>query len=256
MSTLSNTIFLIGERPLVVEWAELCLNNGLKVICKLNEKGPKPKLPRHLKHSKTIPRKVLLAVELTNTDKEIKKKNLQPLDKALPSSTFILTSSVIVSVSEQATWVKHPSRLVGISALPTLLSQKLIEVAPTLETERAILSRVQDFFIKLGKEISVVQDRVGMVMPRILCMLINEAFFAVMEGIASPQDIDTAMKLGTNYPMGPLAWADRIGLQQILAVLEAIYADLGEERYRIAPLLKQMALSGSWWNMGIDTFRT
>ena len=86
-----------------------------------------------------------------------------------------------------------------------------------------------------------------MVFPRIVCQIINEAAFALQEEIASPQDIDLAMKLGANYPLGPIEWADRIGMQQVYAVLSALHRDLGADRYRISPLLRQMALSGTWW---------
>jgi 3-hydroxybutyryl-CoA dehydrogenase len=93
-----------------------------------------------------------------------------------------------------------------------------------------------DFFQSLGKEIELVQDRVGMVFPRILCGIINEAAFAHQDEIASPRDIDTAMKLGAGCPSGPIEWADRIGLAQVYAVLAALHKDFGEDRYRVAPL--------------------
>ena len=136
----------------------------------------------------------------------------------------------------------------GLSALPTLLSGQLLEIAPTLSTSRATVSAVKKFLERLGKEIAVVQDRVGMVLPRILCMLINEASFAVMENVAHPHDVDIAMKLGTNYPLGPIEWADRIGIQQVFSVLQSLHQNLGEERYRIAPLLRQMATGKQWWS--------
>ena len=94
---------------------------------------------------------------------------------------------------------------------------------------------------------ALVQDRVGMVLPRILCQIINEAAFALQEEVASPQDIDTAMKLGTNHPFGPIEWADRIGVGQVNAVLTALQNDLQEDRYRISPLLRHMAQTGEWW---------
>jgi 3-hydroxybutyryl-CoA dehydrogenase len=88
-----------------------------------------------------------------------------------------------------------------------------------------------------------VQDSVGLVMPRILCALANEACFAIMEGVAEANDIDTAMKLGTNYPSGPVVWAGRIGWSQVLAVLKGLHGYFGEDRYRPAPLLQRMAAS-------------
>jgi 3-hydroxybutyryl-CoA dehydrogenase len=87
-----------------------------------------------------------------------------------------------------------------------------------------------------------------MVMPRILCMLINEAAFALTENTASAEDIDTAMKLGTNYPLGPIEWADRIGVVNVVAILKSLNDDLREERYRIAPVLSQLATGERWWN--------
>ena len=86
-----------------------------------------------------------------------------------------------------------------------------------------------------------------MVLPRILCQVINEAAFAITEDIAAPNDIDKALILGMQFPLGPIEWAEQIGLDQVYAVLTALYTDLHEERYRIAPILKQMALTGVWW---------
>jgi 3-hydroxybutyryl-CoA dehydrogenase len=106
---------------------------------------------------------------------------------------------------------------------------------------------VARFFTSLGKEIELVQDRVGMVLPRILCQIINESIFAVTDDVAIPKDIDVAMKLGANYPCGPIEWAEKIGIKQVCAVLVALQNDLNEDRYRVAPLLKQMAIVGEWW---------
>ena len=240
-------IFVAGEPLLVNEFGPLCTGAGYRVASRLNPGEPAAAPARKLNSSTRIPRGVFLAVELTNTDLGLKRKNLEAIDRALPRSVAILTSSLTVSTTEQASWVRNPRRLLGIGALPTLLSNKLIELAPSVQTDREIVGQARDFFSKLGKEIAVVQDRVGMVLPRILCMLINEASFALMEEIASPADLDTAMKLGTNYPHGPIEWADRIGIRQVVSVLRALHADLGEERYRTSPLLQLMARGDAWW---------
>ena len=97
----------------------------------------------------------------------------------------------------------------------------------------------------MAVELSVVQDRVGMVLPRVLASLVNEAFFAIMEGVAEPRDIDSAMMLGTSYPHGPVEWGQSIGLSNVVAILDALQRDTGEDRYRVAPLLRQMALTVS-----------
>lgn len=208
---------------------------------------PPRKAEHRRTHPLTIPGNTLLALELTNTDTETKRKNLQSIDRQFPAPGVILSSSVTITVGEQASWLKDGSRLVGFAGFPTLMSGSLVEMAASVHTNRTSISVAEEFFRTLGKKISIVQDRIGMVMPRILCMLINEASFALMEGIASPEDIDTAMKLGTNYPAGPIEWADRIGLRHVVAVLDALHADLGEDRYRTAPLLRQMATGRKWW---------
>lgn len=220
-------VYITGDSPLVDEFTHLCRSHNVRVA----------------PTGKRIPSNVTVAVELTNIDPFRKRKNLEKLDRALSKQRVLLSSSVTVTATEQATWIRHPERLVGISAFPTLLSQKLIEFAPSPVTMKQNLLNAQDFFIQLGKHVSVVQDRIGMVMPRILCMIVNEAYFALQEGIASPQDVDVAMKLGTNYPYGPVQWGEKIGLQQISAVLHALQNDLRDDRYRIAPLLKQMAFA-------------
>ncbi len=243
--TPRENVFLIGESPMVEEFTEECLRAGYFVTAKLNHSSRQSSLPRG---SAGKARRAALAVELTNTDRERKTKNIRFLEKSLPHNAAILSSSVTITASEQATWLKSPGRLMGLAALPSLLSGQLLEIAPTLSTSRATVSAAKKFLERLGKEIAVVQDRVGMVLPRILCMLINEASFAVMENVAHPRDVDIAMKLGTNYPLGPVEWADRIGIQQVFCVLQSLHQNLGEERYRIAPLLRQMATGKQWWS--------
>ena len=186
-------------------------------------------------------------MELTNTDLEAKKQNLKKLDNALPATAPILSSSITVSATEQASWIGQKHRLVGIGAFPTFTDKPLVEVAPTVYSPKETLEVVTRFYTSLGKEIELVQDRIGMVLPRILCQLINESVFALQDDIATPRDIDTAMKLGANYPKGPLEWAELIGVRQVFAVLSAIQQDLNEDRYRVSPLLKQMAIAGEWW---------
>ena len=138
-------------------------------------------------------------------------------------------------------------RVVGIGAFPTLLGGPRLELAASLRTGGPAIAAAGEVLARIGKSPSVVQDRVGLVMPRILCMVMNEAFFALTEQVASPADIDTAMKLGTNYPRGPLEWANLIGVGQVVAVLDALRAATGEERYRVAPLLYQMSLETGPW---------
>ena len=239
----SKKIVIIGESPLVEEYAELCAARGFAVAAQWNTSPAGKTLPASGKRSGAVSPQTIIGIELTDTDREKKRANLEKLDRALRASKLILSSSITITITEQTAWLRHPERLVGICALPMVRSQRLVELAASPSTERSHLSAAQDFFIQLGKQISVVQDRVGMVLPRILCMLINEAYFALQDDTASPEDIDLAMKLGTNYPLGPIEWGEKIGMQHIHTVLQSLHDDLGEDRYRIAPLLKQIATS-------------
>jgi 3-hydroxybutyryl-CoA dehydrogenase len=223
-------ILVIGEEPLVSEYAALFA-------------------AKHIAFTTTLDKScsISFAFELTNVDTAAKRENLKRLDLSLPPSTIILSSSVTISATEQATWIEHRERLVGIGAMPTLSTRPLLEIAPTIFSPAPIVEHALTFFVRLEKQGEIVQDRVGLVFPRIICRLINEAAFALSEEIAVPQDIDAAIKFGLNHPRGPIEWVDRLGLAQVAAVLNALERESGDPRYRIAPLLRQMALAGEWW---------
>ncbi|HWP82013.1 MAG TPA: 3-hydroxyacyl-CoA dehydrogenase family protein [Bacteroidota bacterium] len=244
----SPIVYITGESPLVEEYALVCKLKGYEVITSINASlSPADGKKKKAVKSAKIPAKTSLALEVTNTDLQEKRNNIQRLDDTLAADAAILTSSITVTATEQAGWIRHRHRLVGFSALPTLSGKPLVEIAPTVFSPKETLDVVLRFFASLDKEVEIVQDRVGMVLPRILCQIINEATFALMEDVASPKDIDTAMKLGANYPFGPIEWTERIGLKHVYAVLTALERDLQEDRYRISPLLRQMVLGGEWW---------
>ncbi|MFN0159262.1 MAG: 3-hydroxyacyl-CoA dehydrogenase family protein [Bacteroidota bacterium] len=236
-----SAICILGESPLVQEYATLALANGHAVSARVNTR-PSP-LPKGVKKTARPMKSAVIAFELTNTSRDTKRKNIVELDKVLPACTPILSSSVTVTLAEQSGWVKHPQRLIGIGALPSLLDGQLVELVAPIANGESVLHHAQEFIRNLGKESVVVKDSVGMVMPRILCMLANEAYFAMMENVAPGSEIDTAMKLGTNYPRGPVDWADRMGIGQVFAVITSLFAAFGEDRYRPAPLLRQMSLA-------------
>ena len=248
MTKRKHIVSVTGESALVREFVENCAQKQYEIVGTINEKTTRL-FPPGMKKVSTFSRTSAYAFELTNSAIDVKKKNLIKLDRTLTPSAPILSSAVTVSATEQASWMRHPERLIGISAFPTLLSKQLIELAPTINTSTSSIQHAVDFFKNVKKDSVIVQDRIGMVMPRILCMLINEAAFALGDQLASPQDIDTAMRLGTNYPFGPVEWADKIGVNQIISVLDALYNDLHEERYRVAPLLKRLAIGKKWWSV-------
>jgi len=131
--------------------------------------------------------------------------------------------------------------LIGFNALPTFINRSFAELSIVNALH---LSLVQTVMKTLNWQYKLVEDRVGMVTPRIIFMIINEACYTVQEGTASISDIDTSMKLGTNYPFGPFEWANRVGIKHVYETLEALYQDTHDERYKICPLLKTKYLKG------------
>ena len=133
------------------------------------------------------------------------------------------------------------STFIGLNTLPTFINRSRVEVSFTDLKHIEILDPLAK---NLNWQYLQVEDRVGMVSPRIVCMIINEACNTVLEGTATKEDVDKGMLLGTAYPLGPLAWADKIGIQNVYDTLEAIYNDTHDTRYKISPLLKRMCLRG------------
>jgi 3-hydroxybutyryl-CoA dehydrogenase len=128
--------------------------------------------------------------------------------------------------------------------VPPLEKGSTVEVAAGLQSSEAALNIAQEFWASLGLQTTRVADGPGLVRMRILSMLVNEAATALMDGVATPADIDTAMRLGTNYPRGPLAWGDLIGLDVVLGVMRGLQEEYGEDRYRPCPLLTRYAQAG------------
>ena len=150
----------------------------------------------------------------------------------------VFLNSVNFGLAEQAIYQDEVQcNLFGFNGHPTFIERDLIEVSMyNPEDNRTDLEKAME---DLGFEYQLVDDRVGMVTPRIIAMIINEAYYTVLEGTASRDDIDLGMKLGTNYPMGPFEWANKWGITNVYEVLEALYEDTKEERYKICPLLKK-----------------
>jgi len=155
-----------------------------------------------------------------------------------------------VSTTEIASFASHPERVVGFAALPPLDGSSLFEVARGVHTSDEALAAATAFIESVGRQAVEVHDQVGLVLPRIVCCLVNEAAFALGEGVAEAEAIDTAMRLGMNFPRGPLAWGDLIGLDAVLAVIDGLQRVYREDRYRPAPLLRQKVLAGQ---LGVAT---
>ncbi len=181
-----------------------------------------------------------IIINTTNFPEYEKTEELQYLESCSPKNIPILTSSLCFSVSAQCALQENPERLIGIGLYDTFSKAKRIEIAPSKITDNTILKNAENFLNESGINYSIVPDRVGMIFPRIVSMIINEAAQVYSEQVATKEDIDTAMKLGTNYPYGPLEWADRLGIGLVYNILTALQRDFGEDRYRPHPLLKEM----------------
>lgn len=166
------------------------------------------------------------------------------VDDLLPADRPLLVSCTQAGATEQAALCRHPRRLVGFSVLGLLGGHQVVEVAPALRSETDLVRRVSEWFALAGVQAPQVQDSPGLVLARVLAPLVNEAALATGEGIAPPEAIDTAMQLGGDFPFGPLRWADQVGLDRILMILDYLSRTVDSERYRPAPLLQQLALSG------------
>lgn len=166
------------------------------------------------------------------------------VDQLLNSSNPLLVSCTQATATEQAVLCEHAQRVVGFSLLGLFADHQVVEIAPALRSDHDLTQRVAELLIRGGATVQQVGDVPGLVLARILAPVINEAALAVGEGIGTAEDIDTAMRLGGNYPFGPLRWADEVGLHRILMVMEHLARSLADDRYRPAPLLRQLALSG------------
>jgi 3-hydroxybutyryl-CoA dehydrogenase len=155
-------------------------------------------------------------------------------DRKIP----IFLNTCKISLDELSYTAGHAVKctVFGFNGLPTMLNRSVLEVSILHQNDRPILDNICK---RLNTEYLLVDDRVGLVTPRVICMIINEAYYTVQEGTAAREDIDMAMKLGTNYPFGPFEWCKRIGIKHVYELLEAVYEDTRDERYKICPLLKK-----------------
>lgn len=187
---------------------------------------------------------VYLVVEAAPENIELKKKLFHDMEQHVTDATILGSNTSSLPITEIATAVKKRDRVIGIHFFNPAPVMQLIEIIQAIETSEATVQAVVEFSKKVGKEPVVVKDFPGFVTTRVGIMLVSEAIFALQEGVAERDALDKAMKLGYNLPMGPLALGDLIGLDVVLHVLDALYANYHDDRYRAPILLRKMVQAG------------
>jgi len=185
-----------------------------------------------------------LVIEAVPERVELKETIFRTLDQSAPSDAILATNTSSISITQIAAFTDRADQVIGMHFMNPVPVMKLVEVIRGLATSDETTAAVMTLSEELGKTPVEVNDFPGFVSNRVLMPMINEAIFALMEGVAEPDAIDTVMKLGMNHPMGPLALADLIGLDTCLNILEVLHRELGDDRYRPCPLLRKYVAAG------------
>ncbi len=185
-----------------------------------------------------------LVIEAATENEAVKIKILQGLEAVVGPNAVIATNTSSLSITKLAASLQQSERFVGMHFFNPVPMMALVEIIRGLQTSQATVDQVTELAKAVGKTPIGIKNSAGFAVNRILCPMINEAIFVYAEGVASPAEIDEGMKLGCNHPIGPLALADLIGLDVLLAVMEVLYKTFEDPKYRAAPLLKEMVDAG------------
>ncbi len=185
-----------------------------------------------------------LVVEAVVEDLGVKAKVFGELDKVCPPATIFASNTSSLPITQMAAATTRPDRFIGMHFMNPVPLMKLVEIIRGLATSDETYKAVREAAVAWGKEPVTVQDSPGFVSNRILIPMLNEAVYCLQEGLATPEDIDTVMRLGMNHPMGPLALADLIGLDTVLFIADVLYREFQDSKYRACPLLRKMVRAG------------
>jgi len=185
-----------------------------------------------------------VVIEAVIENMELKKGVYKELDQLCEEGTILASNTSGLSITEIASVTRRPEKVIGMHFFNPVPAMKLVEIIKGQSTSEETYQVIKELSKKLGKTPILVNEAPGFVVNRIFVPMINEAIFVLQEGIASPEDIDQAMVLGVNHPMGPLALADLIGLDTLLMVQENLYKEFGDSKYRPCPLLRKMVRAG------------
>ena len=189
-------------------------------------------------------REVELVIEAIPEDLALKQELFAELNRVCSPQTILASNTSSISITKLGAASGRPDRVVGMHFMNPAPVMRLVEIVRGLETSERTLRLAMDLAKRLGKTPVVAKDVAGFIVNRVLIPMINEAVFALEEGVASAENIDLAMTTGANHPVGPLALADRIGLDTVLAISEVLYQDLGDPKFRPCPLLRRYVEAG------------
>jgi len=185
-----------------------------------------------------------IVIEAATENVEVKKKILAQADGVLKPEGYIASNTSSISITELAGATKRPAKFIGMHFFNPVPVMKLLEITRGYSTSDETVAVAKEIGEKMKKVTVIAVDKAGFIVNRLICPLVNEAAFLVEEGVATPHDIDEAMIYGLNHPMGPLQMADMVGLDVELAVMEVLYREYADPKYRPAPLMKKMVRAG------------
>ena len=243
-----------GFEVMLNDVAEDLLQKSMKVVdkslTKFQEKGKieedKEKIISRIKTTSRLSdlKQADFVVEAVFEDLEVKKKVLTELDKLLDPSVILTSNTSSISITRLAALTSRPDRFMGMHFMNPVPLMTLVELIKGIATSQETFDEVKDLAEKMGKVPVEANDFPGFISNRILLPMINEAVYALMEGVGTAEAIDTVMKLGMNHPMGPLTLADLIGLDVCLSIMEVLYEGFRDPKYRPCPLLRKMVDAG------------